>query len=287
MQKNSTKLAISALGREMGPPILNALREIFNDEQIELVKQQPAVAKNLSYGEHERHVLDIYGQNTSNTLKPVIVFVHGGGFLKGDKGNDEQWYNSNVGRFAASEGYIGVVINYRLAPDFVWPNGGEDVGLSVNWLKANIEKYGGDPNKIILVGTSAGAVHVSTYHQQQPNESAIKGLILLSGLYGITPLDERDTLYYGPQSEYEKRCPLTALVNSDIPLMVACTEYDPPRFQSEFVGLVQARIDKHGELPSAVILSGHNHYSIASHLGTSDTRLADEMLSFIDRICIS
>jgi arylformamidase len=285
MQNSQTKLAIAALGRDMGPPVLAALTAIFAAEQQVLVKQQSALAKDLSYGDHERQVLDIYAPQKASGLKPVVVFVHGGGFLKGDKGSDQHWYNSNVGRFAAREGYIGVVMNYRLAPEFMWPSGGEDVAAVVNWLKSNVAQYGGDPSQIILIGTSAGAVHVATYHQHNSEESAIKGLVLLSGLYGITPLDERDTLYYGPQADYAAKHPLSALVNTTTPLMMACSEYDPPRFQAEFVGLAQARITQQGALPACMVLSGHNHYSIASHLGTSDTRLSDEILGFISKVC--
>jgi arylformamidase len=286
MQNNQTKQAITALGREMGPPVLEALRSIFAQEQLLLVKAQPAIATDVAYGQHERQVLDIYASASSHAqLKPVVVFVHGGGFLKGDKGSNQDWYNSNVGRFAAREGYIGVVMNYRLAPEFMWPSGGEDVAAVVNWLKSNVAQYGGDPSQIILIGTSAGAVHVATYHQHNSEESAIKGLVLLSGLYGITPLDERDTLYYGPQADYAAKHPLSALVNTTTPLMMACSEYDPPRFQAEFVGLAQARITQQGALPACMVLSGHNHYSIASHLGTSDTRLSDEILGFISKVC--
>ena len=82
-------------------------------------------------------------------------------------------------------------MNYRLAPEFTWPSGGDDVSSVVNWVKDNIAEYGGDPSQIILIGTSAGAVHVSTFHQFNPQETAVKALVLLSGLYGVTPLDER------------------------------------------------------------------------------------------------
>jgi hypothetical protein len=73
-------------------------------------------------------------------------------------------------------------------------------------------------------------------------------------------------------------------VATGLPLFLACAEFDPPRFQAEFAGLLAARLDRHGVLPRAHIASGHNHFSLACHLGAADTRLADEVLGFIHDI---
>ena len=83
------------------------------------------------------------------------------------------------------------------------------------------------------------------------------------------------------QPVHPERAPLTALVETAISLFVAGAEFDPPRFQAEFVGLLQQRLARHGRLPRSYIGSGHNHFSLAYHLGTTDTRLADELTSFV------
>ncbi|MDC8833057.1 alpha/beta hydrolase [Alteromonas gilva] len=286
MQISAISNQIRSLGRELGPSMMEGLLTIFDNEQKLLVARQPASATNVAYGDHERHVLDIYGADSrrSDASKPVFVFVHGGGFLKGDKGDDERWYNACVGRMAAELGWLGVVINYRLAPDFTWPSGGDDVSRVVAWLNDNIHEYGGDANNIILCGTSAGACHVATYLQLNPGKTDIKAAVLLSGLYGVTPLDERDTLYYGDASMYQSRMPLPALIATSIPLFIACTELDPERFQQECIGLLQARLQVNHTLDRSMILSGHNHYSIAGHLGTSDRRLSSEIRDFVNEV---
>ena len=282
-QDQAIRQAMQQLGQSMGPDVIARVHEIFDSQQQQLVDLQPPLKTNISYGDHARQTLDIYRPTTAdhNSRLPVMVFVHGGGFLRGDKG-DSHWYNACVGRMAAQRGYLGVVINYRLAPEHTWPSGGEDVASCINWLKDNIISYGGATDKIILCGTSAGACHVATWCQLNPESTDVKGLILLSGLYGITPLDERDELYYGEASEYPCRMPLPALLNCPIPLFIACTEFDPYRFQQEWIGLMQQRLAARQRLDCGMLLSGHNHYSIAGHLGTSDTRLADEMISFIE-----
>ena len=285
MENTAVSEQIRRLGRELGPPVMEGLLAILGDEQRLLVAKQPASAVDVAYGDHERHVLDIDGAGSQNgESKPVFVFVHGGGFLKGDKGDSERWYNACVGRMAAEQGWLGVVINYRLAPDFTWPAGGEDVTRVVSWLKSNVAQYGGDADNIILCGTSAGACHVATYLQLNPGKADITGAVLLSGLYGITPLDERDTLYYGDAAGYDSRKPLPALISTTVPLFIACTELDPERFQKECIGLLQERLQVNHILDRSMILSGHNHYSVAGHLGTSDTRLRDEIRSFVSSV---
>ncbi|GAB3113883.1 alpha/beta hydrolase [Aestuariicella hydrocarbonica] len=287
MQSPELRRDIVALGSTLGPSVIETLQQLFDNEQQALVRSTPAHASNIAYGDHERHTLDIYTpKDSDDKLLPVVLFVHGGGFLKGDKGSDQHWHNSNVGRLCAANGVIGVVINYRLAPEYTWPAGGEDVASAVSWLKHNISNYGGDADKLVLVGTSAGAVHLSTYLKLHPNTGDVRGLVLLSGLYGYTPLDERDTLYYGDQSDYEERKPRDVISATTLPLFVCCAEFDPPRFQAEFTGLLQERLERHQALPRANLLTGHNHYSMAMHLGTSDTRLADEILAFVHDVCL-
>lgn len=270
---------IAALGQSLGPDALQAVRDLFAAEQEGLAAARPAFAVDLAYGPHARNRLDIYRPDGDGPA-PVLVFVHGGGFLKGDKGGAADWPNANVGRMAAQAGFLGVVINYRLAPDHVWPAGSEDVAAAVAWLKVHAASHGGDPDRIALAGTSAGAVHVAGYLKRAGRQD-IRAAILLSGLYGYTPLDERDMLYYGEQALYPERMPKDAVVATDLPLFIACAQHDPGRFQAEFLGLMQDRVARHGTMPRAMILSGHNHYSMPMHLGTADRRLADAICAFV------
>ena len=286
MQQERTRTAIARLGREIDPGVLARVHELFGEEQKLLAARQPATATDLPYGDHPRQRLDVYAPPGAAGA-PILLWVHGGGFMRGDKGSAEHWPNTNVGRMAARAGLLGVVINYRLAPDHGWPAGGEDVAAAVDWLKANAAQYGGDPERIVLAGTSAGAVHVATYLQLRPHVREVRGAVLLSGLYGIAPFsDMRDLAYYGEdRSLHAARAPLEAVTETEVPLLVACSEFDPPRFQAEFVGLLQRRLERHGALPRSHIGSGHNHYSLAYHLGTSDTRLEDEIVQFVREQC--
>ena len=275
----TTAARLRAMGTALGPDVLAACRALFDAEQSGLAAAMPALAADRAYGPHERHRLDVYGTQ-DGSLKPVLLFVHGGGFVQGDKGGNG-WPNANVGRMAAELGMVGAVMNYRLAPKYGWPAGAEDVGAAVAWLRGSVAEYGGDPARIVVMGTSAGAVHISGFLAERCAQEMVRGAVLLSGLYGYTPLDAKDERYYGDPALYGARMPREAVAGTPVPLLVACAEFDPPRFQAEFLGLLAERLERHGAIPRAYLASGHNHYTMAMHLGTSDRRLADEIAAFV------
>ena len=280
----TTAAQIRAMGTGLGPDVLAACRALFDAEQSALAASVPALAADRAYGPHERHRLDLYGA-PNGAPKPVLLFVHGGGFVQGDKGGatggGEHWPNANVGRMAAELGMVGAVMNYRLAPEFGWPAGAQDVGAAVAWLRSHVAEYGGDPARIVVMGTSAGAVHFSGFLADSQAPAQVRGAVLLSGLYGYTPLDAKDEHYYGDPALYGARMPREVVAGTPVPLLVACAECDPPRFQAEFLGLLAERLERRGAIPRAYIASGHNHYTMAMHLGTRDRRLADEIASFV------
>jgi acetyl esterase/lipase len=95
--------------------------------------------------------LDIYAPVDAEQL-PVMLFVHGGGWRQGDKGQAAE-----KGRFFSEHGYLLVSVNYRLSPAVQHPVHVEDVVRAIAWVKAEIAAYGGDPQRVSLMGHSAGA----------------------------------------------------------------------------------------------------------------------------------
>ena len=91
------------------------------------------------------------------------MFVHGGGFVGGDKHVPGTPMYDHIGAWAVRNGWVGVTITYRLAPEHTWPAGAQDVAAAVQWVRDNIASYGGDPSRIVLAGHSAGSVHVASY----------------------------------------------------------------------------------------------------------------------------
>lgn len=282
MQSLEIRTAIASLGATLGPEVLRKCEHLFAGEQRALAGDGAPAGSDLEYGAHARQRLDVYAPAAKPRAVPVIVWVHGGGFARGDKRPADQPFNAHVGRWAARNGFVGVVMNYRLAPEAVWPAGGEDVGLVVDWLEQNAGRFGGDPKRVVLAGTSAGSVHIATYLQLRPDKQEIVGAVLLSGLYGVTPLDPPDRAYFNNDEAVQAgRESLHAVASSSVPLMVASAEFDPRRFQVETLALQEAILKARGRLPRTHFASGHNHYTLAMHIGSSDTRLSDEILSFV------
>lgn len=272
---------LAAMGSTLTPDLLRAVQDLYRAEQLTHAAVQPPLAADLPYGTDPRHRLDLYPPVVGGgKLAPVLLWVHGGGFVRGDKGGGDNPYNAHAARWAARHGMLGAAMNYRLAPDATWPMGGEDVLAALAWLQMHAPEHGGDPRRIVLMGTSAGAVHIAGAIRLAPNLPA-GAAVLLSGLYGFAPLEARDTAYYGSADLYPQRMPRNALVTTTLPLFLACAEHDPPRFQHETLALLDARIARPGSMGRGYVASGHNHFSLAYHLGTADTRLADEVLGFL------
>lgn len=87
------------------------------------------------------------------TRHPAVLSIHGGSWARGDKGNSD-W--RNVCEWLASEGFVAYSVNYRLVPAVSFPAAIEDLGLAVEWMRANAERYGIDPDRIGAFGGSAG-----------------------------------------------------------------------------------------------------------------------------------
>lgn len=107
----------------------------------------------IGYGQHPEQQLDIYSPTKINCSQcPVLIFFHGGAWHTGEK--EEYKF---LGEAYASEGFIVVIPDYRLYPEVRFPIFIEDAAKSVRWVRENIQKHGGNPDNINLMGHSSGA----------------------------------------------------------------------------------------------------------------------------------
>ena len=112
----------------------------------------------IHYAAHERHVLDVYRPKNSNDKLPVIVSIHGGGWVYGDK-DLMQFYCMSL----AEQGFAVVNFSYRLAPEYKHPIPLEDANTVFEWVFENADVYRFDTNNIFAVGDSVGATMLSWY----------------------------------------------------------------------------------------------------------------------------
>ncbi len=276
---------IRALGREILPAVPGSQAVYAGQHEAEPYVGVE-VRRDERYGPHERNRLDVFTAPGADVARPIFVFVHGGGFVMGDKHLPGSPYLDNIALWAARHGLVGINITYRLAPESKFPSGAEDVAAAVRWAHQNGKSFGGDPDRIFVMGTSAGAVHVADFiaHDQFAAERAgVKGAILLSGVYDLTldggPVSDA---YYGEdRSRLKQSSPIDGLVASPIPQLFVLTEFDPEQFQKQALNLVTKWVGRHGIWPDFIRLMGHNHLTSTFHFNTDDDYLGVQVLNFI------
>jgi triacylglycerol lipase len=287
---------IRALGTEISRAAIEGTAALYAPFHEREPYEGVSLARDVSYGSNERHRLDVFhaAGAAQPTARAVLLFVHGGGFIGGDKKMPGSVYNDNVALWAARHGLVGVNMTYRLAPQFTWPAGAEDVGAALEWVRRNIARHGGDPRRIVLLGTSAGAVHVASFltqRQLHPADGAgVAGAVLLSGIYDLTlmPSNRLHTAYYGSdERQYRRASTLEGLLETPVPLMLVLTEMDPADFQRQALELLKAWFARHGRWPYFVHMPGHNHLSSTMHLNTPDRYLGEQILEFISRTAVA
>jgi predicted esterase len=255
----------------------------------------PKIDRDKSYGDHERNRLDVHssGEEPEEAAAPVFVFVHGGGFVGGDKHVPGTPMYDHIGAWAVRNGWVGVTITYRLAPEHTWPAGAQDVARAVQWVRDNIAAYGGDPSRIVVAGHSAGSVHVASYIAGQASTGAdsgtldgIRGAGLLSGFYLIPDGAERgelEVIYFGDKPSAEVSA-LPGLLATDIPLIFAVAERDPQFSHAQIARLVAAWSAAKQTVPQVIFSEGHNHISQIGSIGVDDLALGAQLARFVNRV---
>jgi triacylglycerol lipase len=275
---NELSRQIQGLGTEVTPHTIGATIALHLPLHQGVPEDGVRVLRDLAYGPHERHRLDVFPAPAAQTPRPVLLFVHGGGFIGGNKHTPGSPFYDNVARWAGRNGLLGVNMTYRLAPEHRWPSGSDDVGSAVQWVRGNIAGYGGDPERIFVMGQSAGAVHVAGYVARLSGAYPA-GAILVSGLYDTRSMqkDARFDAYFD-QGEASF---LDALARTPVPLMIALAEYDPADFQRQAAELNAVYINHHQHWPRFLQLTGHNHLSTVFGLNAPGDRLGPEIQAFV------
>lgn len=148
------------------------------------------VARDLPFAPGPRGMLDIYAPRAKAPgARPVILFFYGGAWISGSR--DTYGF---VGRALAARGFIVVIPDYRLVPDHPFPAFIQDGAAAVRWVRLHIGAYGGDPDRIVLTGHSAGAYNAAMLALDPQwlgaDKAAVRGLIGLAGPYDFLPLDD-------------------------------------------------------------------------------------------------
>jgi triacylglycerol lipase len=287
VELNAVRTKLQSIGRQISPQILQEVQSLYapllvaRDGLVE-------VHRDVHYGPHTRHRLNVFSPLKARATRDVLIFVHGGGFVTGDKEEVPGAFYDNVGNWAAAQGLYGVVINYRLAPEHRWPAGSEDVAAAVAWARDKIGGYGGNNDRLFLMGHSAGAAHACGYLADArwwtDGSPAVAGAICVSGIYDLE-LRPINTAYYGDdEALYSSRSPLAGLGKSVLPMLFTVAQNDPEFIERHTMSLFARFLDESHLLPRFAQIHGHNHFSTLLHLNTPDESLGGQLLSFIGEV---
>lgn len=267
----------------------NAGRAFINDAEVNQ-------SRNIQYAQlagvdPNQLSLDVYSPKTGQN-HPVIVMIHGGGWQRGDKANPNVIGNK-VRHFVAS-GYVFASVNYRLTPQFKHPSQVQDIAKAVAWIQNNISRYGGNPNRIYVMGHSSGAHLAALVATDQrylqaagTNLRAIKGVILLDGAGYDIPRLMRDhnqpdiyvKAFSNDQRVWEDASPVTHIrAGKGIPPFLVF--YTPrPRAQSMAENL-QASLQRAGVQVRSKMVN-KSHRQINAEVGQSSDQVTSSIMEFI------
>jgi triacylglycerol lipase len=334
----ATVIAVTAAHAQVPPDIAAQLRAIGNGvcvpETAKIYKplQQKApypgvtVVRDISYGPDPRMVMDVFGPEKGGGNRPVLIFVSGGQGNKIEAPPDGDAFYDNVMLWALKNGMTGVNMQRRGGLNgggLAWDEPAKDVGLVVAWVRANIKKYKGNPNRIFLWSSSAGNGPVSTFaaHPEIAGENgvSVKGIILMSapnfnilpetgalpaGTTATPPVAGLGTNCGRPPAQPRggagggrggapptlvdsatqlARSNLPGLAKGKIAVFLGWGEVDPPNIIS-FDEALKAALCKAGRCPTSAMFKDHSHMSLVFSPNTADTSVTGPILKWMKSV---
>lgn len=274
---------IEKLGTEFSPELVEQSNALL--APVALQPDESRVTRDIAYGPHERHRLDLF-RPEGDSPAPCLLFVHDGGFVMGDKGAAGAPFYNNVGAWAQREGFVGVTINYRLAPEAKWPAGREDTIAALLHVVEHAAGYGIDPKRIVIMGHSAGANHVADVVAAP---GAVRGrfaaAVISAGFYdlALAVADPFKPQYLGDDTaEWPAKSSLPGLVASDVACLFLVGGRDLSECRQQAMRLAAAWIEANGGWPNLHVLAGHNHITEVRQLGSPIDSLGPILAEFIE-----
>ena len=239
------------------------LNRITSDEGYTL-------SSNIGFDDSSTLKLDVYMPVNARNA-PVVVFFFGGRWEEGSK---EQY--KFVGQALAARGMVAVLPNYRLYPQVKFPGFLIDNAKAVRWAHVNAARYGGDPNRIVVMGHSAGAYNAAMLALNPDfmkaaggDRSWLRGMIGLAGPYDFLPITDPDLRdLFGPPESYDQTQPVLFADGHNPPMLLMHGEDDETVFAKNSHSLA-ARIERAGGPVETVFYPKMSHSKIIATLATA------------------
>jgi len=242
--------------------------------------------------------LDVYAPASTlpNSLYPVVLFMHGGGWRASDK-DDSLGVHANVCKALAGRGLVAVNVNYRLAPRVKYPEPVRDAAHALRWTMENIGEYRGDPERVFLSGHSAGGhlaalIALDATHLDEVGlaAAAIRGVMGICGVYNLAHFAGRNWMAeylmtraaFGNNRGVRAQASPVNHVCAEAPPFLLLNAQEDEKLEEEAEELSSFLRGK-GVSAETSIISGTNHFTILSLVGNGDDRLIDQMVDFVGR----
>jgi acetyl esterase/lipase len=248
--------------------------------------EEITVVRDRMYGPNPSHLLDIYtSAHASNQLREVIVFFYGGRWKEGTK-NDYRF----VGATLVGRGYIVVIPDYRKYPDVRFPTFVEDGAKALAWVHDHIAEWQGDPQRIHVVGHSAGA-HIGALLAADAHyladagkdRSIIRDFVGLAGPYSFIPSDPDLQDLFGPPTNYPNMQVTTFIDGGQPPMLLLHGEADT-RVKPYNLEKLRQRITEQGGCVRAITYPDVGHSGILaalSWLNPSSAPVVEDIVRFL------
>lgn len=238
-----------------------------------------------TFGPDPAQQLEVIGPETPGP-HPVLVFIHGGGWHSGIPGD----YHF-VGRQFARAGYLVVLPGYRLGPAGKYPHMLEDSASAVAWVHANAQRLGGDPDRVFLMGHSAGAYNVVMLGLERQwlgragvPDDFVKAVVGLSGPYDFYPFTSDSARNaFGEQSDPAVTQPINFARGDGPPMLLLTGDADETVKPRNSIALAKA-LSANGRPTEPVILTGVDHSGPVMKLAAPfdrDRRVLGPVLAFL------
>jgi arylformamidase len=255
---------------------------------------------NVRYATHTKsdpklNMLNVYMPKKGSN-SPMVVWVHGGSLTSGDKDNV-----LNKAEYFTARGYVFVSVNYRLSPDVKHPVHAQDVADALVWLHENARHYSADPEKLFMIGHSAGAhlaalVSIDQKYLEKSggNLSILDGVVLLDGTgYDInqlmknasTKMKEWYAESYGKtKKDWDQASPVNFIrsENNIPPFMIAYADEEEP---SKKQAMLLAKKLSEASVENKVFhYEKKNTSSINKELGKETDKPTEDVYRFLQEI---
>lgn len=233
-----------------------------------------------------KHRLDLFVPD-GLTEAPVLIFVHGGGWSSGDKN-----LYGFVGHAFAQQGFVTAVINYRLSPQVQHPAHIEDVARAFAWVHKNIAQYGGNTEKIFVMGHSAGghltallALDEKYLRAHGLSLTAIRGAIPISGVYDVTveppgPFNVYQIVFGADPQQRRDASPITHVGPNKPPFLILYAQFDFPGFDAQARQLLSLLREYKNEA-TLVEIPNRDHVTVIANIGRPNDLTTEEILKFL------